>query len=230
MVKLAVLEFGAWHDAFDDAHPRFGDMLQRWVRASMPDAKVDLINIVEGAAFPAVTTYDGYVISGSDKGVYDVTPWMTPLRDFLMAARKHDKPIFGICFGHQIMADVFGGKAEKVGAPEVGVRSFEADDKKFSAHVWHQDQVTEVPEGATITATSAYCPIAGLSYPFKARSVQFHPEYSAAFMLYFLYLRMPALLAPDLREKAITELEASTVPADLCGVELSEFFNSALAS
>lgn len=228
MVKLAVLDFGAWHDAFDDAQPRFGEMLARWVKASMPDARVDLISIVYGAAFPDVTAYDGYVISGSEKGVYDTSPWMSSLRDFLMAAKTLDKPLFGVCFGHQIMADVFGGKAEKVGLPHVGVRRFECDGAEFSAHVWHQDQVTEAPEGATITVTSSYCPIAGLDYPFKARSVQFHPEYSAPFVLYFLNLHMPELLAPDLTEKAITEFEASTVPADLWSNELSDFFHGAL--
>lgn len=228
-MRLAVLEFGAWHDAFDDAQPRFGDMLNRWVQASLPEADVDLINIVYGDPFPDVTSYDGYVISGSDKGVYDTPDWMQPLRDFLDAAKSLDKPLFGVCFGHQIMAEVFGGKAEKVGRPHVGVRQFDVDGTTISAHVWHQDQVTTAPEGATVTATSDYCPIAGLSYPFKARSVQFHPEYSAKFVLYFLNLRIPQILDLDLTEKAINELEASTVPSDLCSSELSDFFHKALA-
>ena len=66
----------------------------------------------------------GIIISGSDKGVYDDTPWMQPLaRVGWATARAAGKPMFGVCFGHQIMADVFGGKAEKVGEAEVGVRS-----------------------------------------------------------------------------------------------------------
>ena len=228
-MRIAVLEFGPWDPEFDGKVARFGDMLKHWVETSIPDADITLITISDGEAFPDVPSYDGYVISGSDKGVYDKTPWMQPLREFLISAKAQDKPLFGICFGHQIMADVFGGKAEKVGRPHVGIRDFDLDGKPISAHVWHQDQVTVLPEGANITATSPYCPIAGLAYPFKARSVQFHPEYSAEFVLFFLKLRMTEILDLDLTEDAIAELEASTVPADLCSAELSGFFHDALS-
>ena len=41
----------------------------------------------------------------------------------------------------------------------------------------HRDQVVEVPESASVTASASYCPVAALNYNFPARSVQFHPEF-----------------------------------------------------
>src|SRR5688500_18244327 len=55
---------------------------------------------------------DAYVISGSTAGVYDDRAWIGPLKDFLVEA-KGKAAMVGVCFGHQIMAEAFGGKVEK---------------------------------------------------------------------------------------------------------------------
>ena len=65
-------------------------------------------------------------MSGSEHGVYDSRPWMSPLRKLLLETKKAGKPICGICFGHQMMADTFVGKAEKSQIGNVvGVRQFD---------------------------------------------------------------------------------------------------------
>ena len=122
-MKIAVLDLCVWLPEYQSGQPKFGQLLVDWLARGLPEADLSVVTVVEGEALPDVTRFDGYVLSGSDKGVYDDTPWMQPLRDFLVQAKAAGKPIFGICFGHQIMADVFGGKAEKVGDPAVGVRS-----------------------------------------------------------------------------------------------------------
>ena len=40
---------------------------------------------------PDVSDFDGYILTGSEKGVYDEVSWMQPLRDFLVVAR--DVPV-----------------------------------------------------------------------------------------------------------------------------------------
>ena len=42
---------------------------------------------------------------------------------------------------------------------------------------WHQDQVTEVPAGAEVVASSAFCPAAALRYGDRALTLQAHPEF-----------------------------------------------------
>lgn len=228
-MKLAVLDLCAWLPEYQEGQAKFGTLIAAWIARGLPEAAVSVINVVEGEALPDVGSFDGYIISGSDKGVYDDTPWIASLRIFLNEARSAEKPMFGICFGHQIMADVFGGKAEKVGDAEVGVRAFEAGGQTIKGHVWHQDQVTQRPPGAQVIARSDYCPIAGLAYDFPAMSVQFHPEYSAGYVADFLRRSRGNILSGDVTDKALAQFATSDVQADLFVAQTSTFFRGHLA-
>lgn len=53
-----------------------------------------------------------YIIFGSDSSVNDRLPWQVALADFLKGRCQNEVPVMGICFGHQLMADVFGGRVE----------------------------------------------------------------------------------------------------------------------
>lgn len=206
--------------------PRFGEVLAAWVARGLPEADLPVIDVVGGAPLPDVGAHDGYVISGSDKGVYDDAPWMLPLRAFLTDARDAGKPLLGICFGHQIMADVFGGKAEKIGPPVVGVRAFDLLGQSTAAHVWHQDQVTHAPPDARVFATSDYCPFAGLAYDFPALSVQFHPEYGPEYMGGFLRRSRGDILSEAQTDAALDELASGGVALELFADPAGAFFRA----
>ncbi len=227
-MKIAVLDLCIWLPEYQDGQPKFGDLLATWAARGLPDAAFSVVDVVEGEALPAVDAFDGFILSGSDKGVYDDTPWMGPLRDWLISAKEAGKPLFGVCFGHQLMADVFGGKAEKVSAPEVGVRRFQIDGQDVSGYVWHQDQVTKVPPGASVIGSADYCPVAALSYDFPAMSVQFHPEYPPEYVSDFLRRSGSEVLPPDLTGPAIKQFEDSDVEADLFAAQMAAFFNESV--
>ena len=178
-MRIAVLDLTHQPSPLLDGVPRVGETIAEWLSPELPEATIAAVGIAYGAALPKPDSFDGVVVSGSELGVYDESPWMAPLRRFLLAAREARKPIFGICFGHQIMADTFGGRAEKAACGYVvGRRIYESAGVTFPTHVWHQDQVTRVPPGATVTGTADYCPIGVLEYEFPGLSVQFHPEYT----------------------------------------------------
>lgn len=229
-MRLAVLDLSYWPPEYMSGEARFGEVLADWVARGLPEAGITVIDVVEGAPLPTVAAFDGYVISGSDKGVYDEADWMAPLRAFLLAAREAGKPLFGVCFGHQIMADVFGGRAEKVGPPEVGPRRFDIAGTSAPAHVWHQDQVTQTPPGARVIASAPYCPVAALAYDFAAMSVQWHPEYSAAYMGTFLRRSRGAVLDAAHTDAVLAELAESSVSPDLFAAEMGAFFRRALGA
>ena len=227
-MKLAVLDLCVWIEEYQHDQARFGDVIAVWTKLGLPEAQLSVIDVGAGEPLPEVGAYDGYIISGSEKGVYDQADWMAPLRVFLEDVRKANKPMFGICFGHQIMADVFGGKAEKVGAAEIGVREFKAAGQVVKGHVWHQDQVTQVPPGAEVIASADYCPVAGLAYDFPAMSVQFHPEYSADYVATFLRRAKGAVLPDDVTDAAVAQFDASDVQADLFAQQTGDFFRAHL--
>jgi GMP synthase (glutamine-hydrolysing) len=96
-------------------------------------------------------------------------------------------PILGICAGHQFMAGFYGGEATEAPEPEFGAASINivnGGGKIFTGTpetqvVWesHNDEVSAVPEGFFITASSESCEVQGMENEAGDRfGLQFHPE------------------------------------------------------
>ncbi|KAK5577381.1 hypothetical protein RB653_002322 [Dictyostelium firmibasis] len=58
-------------------------------------------------------SWDGYIITGSIANAYDQDEWILLLKQRIVELANNDIKIFGICFGHQIIAEALGGKCEK---------------------------------------------------------------------------------------------------------------------
>ena len=211
-------------DALTDKYGRTGPLLVKWIENYLPEASFSSIHIAGNEAPPSPENVDGIIISGSEKGVYDDTPWMQPLRENLQLMRSAGVAMFGICFGHQIIADVFGGKAIKSDKGFVtGSRQFNDRGDNVNAYLAHQDQVVEVPPGADVIATAAHCPVAALSYDFPALSVQFHPEYNGEFTRDLIDMFGAELMSPEQLQAARDSLSEEASETLWCE-EVAEFF------
>lgn len=96
-----------------------------------------------------------------------------------------DVPMFGICYGHQVMARALGGTVEQTGTREYGRTNITVEggvlhDGLSQTHsVWmsHGDAVVKAPEGFEITATSVGAPVAAFeNKERRLAGVQYHPE------------------------------------------------------
>ena len=144
-----------------------------------------------------VNECDGWLITGSRFGAYEPHPWIPPLEDFIRASYAAHVPVVGICFGHQIIAQAMGGKVEKyAGGWSVGPTEYDFGDGKMTINAWHQDQVTQKPENATVLASTDFCSNAALLYDDRMFSVQPHPEFRKEFMEGLIKYRGPGLV-PD---------------------------------
>jgi len=155
---------------------------------------------------PKLAEFDGLLITGSPAGVYEEHDWIEPCAALVRETVKAGKPQVGICFGHQLMAQALGGRAEKSDRGwGVGVHDYkisgEADwmsppSNRMACAVSHQDQVTAAPPGARILGGSDFCPIGVLEYAQgPAISFQPHPEFSHDYgetLLRFRKDRIPA--------------------------------------
>lgn len=122
------------------------------------------------------------ILSGGPSSVYvDGAPTIDP------SIFSNDVPVFGICYGFQLMAEGLGGKVEKTGKREFGATNLEvtavdsATFKKLPSEqtVWmsHGDQVSRAPDGFAVTARTSGTPIAAFENTgLKMAGVQFHPE------------------------------------------------------
>jgi GMP synthase (glutamine-hydrolysing) len=123
----------------------------------------------------------GIIFSGGPNSVYDENSFRCDEKIFEMGL-----PIFGICYGMQLMTLYYGGKVEKAKNREYGkaVLSIQNESALFGGlpteqTVWmsHGDLVVEAPAGFVVDGTNPSCPIAAMSD--KERNlyaVQFHPE------------------------------------------------------
>ena len=135
-------------------------------------------NVVDMEFPQGVEDADGWLVTGSRHGAYEDHAFIPPLEDFLRAAYAADRPIVGICFGHQILAQALGGRVEKfAGGWAVGRTQYDWRGTPVTLNAWHQDQVVDLPEGAEVLAGNAHCAHAALLYGRRAFTVQPHPEF-----------------------------------------------------
>lgn len=146
---------------------------------------------VEAGEFPNdPADHDAYLVTGSPAGVYEDLPWIADLIAFLKAAKGPAK-LVGVCFGHQVMAEAFGGHVEKSakgwGAglttyPIVAPQPWMDEVPLVAVPASHQDQVVLQPPNTEVIASSLFTPYAALAWTDQsAISFQFHPEFEPAF-------------------------------------------------
>jgi GMP synthase-like glutamine amidotransferase len=159
---------------------------------------------------------DAYIVTGASAGVYDGDPWIGALLAFLRAAKGRAR-LIGVCFGHQAMAQAFGGQVLK--SPKgwgVGLHAYDVlerrpwmdDARRVSLSASHQDQVVELPPNATVIAGNDFCPYAMLAYDATAISIQPHPEFSPAFSAALIEKQRGRSLSVEQADAAIKSLEA----------------------
>ncbi|MBT8155193.1 type 1 glutamine amidotransferase [Epibacterium ulvae] len=109
---------------------------------------------------------------------------MLKLEAFIQKVYVAEIPIFGVCFGHQIMAKALGGKVEKYnGGWSAGPNVYESQvfgNQGIIAR--HQDQVVERSPEARLLGSSNFCENAILGYGDRALSMQAHPEFDSAYL------------------------------------------------
>jgi GMP synthase (glutamine-hydrolysing) len=131
--------------------------------------------------------FDGFVVTGSWASVYWDREWIGRLKTWVGDAVTAGLPALGVCYGHQLLADVLGGRVEAMGEYEIGYRQVAHDgessllagvDHPLTVFTTHSDHVVEAPPGATVFARNDYG-IHGFRTG-RVFAVQFHPEYDMA--------------------------------------------------
>jgi GMP synthase (glutamine-hydrolysing) len=163
-----------------------------WFQASLEGLDLEL-RIVQphlGQSLPAPDELCGAAISGSWSMVTDREDWSERTAEWIRLAMAEDLPLFGVCYGHQLMAHALGGRVDyHPGGPEVGQlpvtltkagladAALDGVPQQFDVFLTHEQTVLEPPAGAVVLGRSAHDPHQILRYGANALSVQFHPEF-----------------------------------------------------
>ena len=134
----------------------------------------------------------GVIVLGSASSVNDDLDWQRSLKDWLFKVIEHEIPVLGICFGHQLIAHMYGANIAYLFPDQRKLTGFRRvklafDDFKikkelelFSSHNQH---VTDIPKGFVVAGQTPDVAIEALKHKKKPIfTVQTHPEASETFI------------------------------------------------
>lgn len=180
--------------------------------------------VVDGVFPSGVDAADAWLITGSKHSVNDPYDWVSRLEELLRLIYASDRPMVGICFGHQMIAKALGGKVEQsangwIAGPTTYSRSDLGTTQTLFA--WHQDQVTVAPPAATLVSDSEGCRFAMFRYGNRALSYQAHPEFTADFVKGLVTYRGATL--PDTVRANVAQAEDKMVSRAAVADEMRGF-------
>jgi GMP synthase-like glutamine amidotransferase len=154
-------------------------------------AETDVVMLHRGEAIPPLAPYDFLLVMGGAMDVWetDTHPW---LRDEIAAIREwtyhRNRPFMGVCLGLQLLAKALGGEVGHARAAEVGFGKVELNavglghpmtrglPPSFKVMQWHHAEVTKIPPGAEVLASSGVSPVQIMSIGREILATQFHCE------------------------------------------------------
>jgi len=199
-----------------------------WTRVGLGgiSTEIGIVDAENGAELPPAADCAGVVITGAHPMVTDDLPWSVAIEKWLPSQLATETPIFGICYGHQLLARAAGGevgyhpRGKEIGTvdvkrlPEAEHDSLFGDlPASFPAHVTHAQTVLTLPPGATRLAANQHEPNHAFRLGTCAWGVQFHPEYTPEIMRFYIREQAGELAAAGLETEGLLQAVAPTPEA-----------------
>ncbi|WP_447928265.1 glutamine amidotransferase [Vreelandella sp. EE27] len=207
MPLVLIVKTGDAFPEVTDQHGDFDALFEEPMKRVVPNTTINVWDPRAEPAAPSLDALDAIVITGSNSMVSDAEPWSEALKPWLNAARERDIAMLGVCYGHQLMAEAFGGQAgNHPNGREAGTFEIERTDAshsdplfsqlptRFMAHLTHGQTVLEAPDDALILAFNDHDSHQAVRYGTRQWSVQFHPEFNADILRAYIERVEPALI------------------------------------
>lgn len=189
-MKIGILECGTNRPEWAE-YGRFADWFPPLLAQAGVAFDVQSWLASEGELPDSADACDAWLVTGSPASAADDAPWQQALSAFL-APLIDRQPVIGICYGHQHLHRMLGGRVEECSDWGVGVQSYavsaapdwltpEAAGKGFDLIALHHDQVTQPAPDTLVLAGSAFCPYGVTRIATRTLTFQAHPEMDPAF-------------------------------------------------
>ncbi len=202
-MKVCILDNDILDPAVVVTYTSYAAMLERLLRDAGAAWEFETFNTIQGHYPASFDDFDAVLLTGSRADSFSQAPWVVQLRDHVTQLLESKKRLVGVCFGHQLIALCLGAR---VGRAPQG-RAAGCMRYQWHAPAWpqaqgrmeiallasHQDQVFELPAGATLLASSEFCPVAAFALEQQVFCVQPHPEFVQDYSAYLLNLQRSEL-------------------------------------
>jgi GMP synthase (glutamine-hydrolysing) len=204
MKPFLILEAGRPIDPLR-RHGSFG----HWIRvaAGLHGREVRHCHVLDGEALPArAGDFAGVLITGSGAMVTERADWSERSAEWLRDAAHAGLPLFGICYGHQLLAHALGGavdynpRGREIGTVPLRLHAPAGEDPLFAglgesidAQTTHRQSVLAAPAQAQVLASSDKDACQAFRWGESVWGVQFHPEFSTQMMRSYIVARREAL-------------------------------------
>jgi GMP synthase-like glutamine amidotransferase len=199
-MKLCVLDNDVLDPAVAPVYISYGAMTVRLLRdAGAKDWTFDIFNTMQGHYPASFDDYDAVLLTGSRADAFSQEPWVLELGRRVQQLLQSKKKLIGVCFGHQLIAMLMGARVGRAPqgwctgrmtyqwhAPELAQAQGRTE---FALLASHRDQVLELPRGATLLASSEFCPVAAFAVDSHVFCVQPHPEFVEDYSAYLFNKR-----------------------------------------
>ena len=191
-INLGILQVN--HDKSEDIGDKFPDDAHRF-RNLFDDLETRFkykVYMTIGDELPMdINEQDAYLITGSPLSVRDDHSFSKKLYEFIRNCDQNKKPLIGSCFGHQAIAVALGGIVSKSSIKwNVGIEKTKFENfmpwmkpkNNLSLYVFHEDQVSVMPDDCKLLGSTQNCPISSFSKGNHIFTTQSHPEFDYTFM------------------------------------------------
>ena len=217
-MRLAILITNTDRTPFALARPDDGEKFGELINEAEPDWETVPFWAIDGQL--PEEPFDGLIITGSPASIHSGAPWIEPLKAYLTDQIEARTPIFAACFGHQLVAELLGGRVGKAdhwihGRTVTKIAALPwAEAQSLSIYASNSEQVLEAPNGAEVIASSPDCPIAGIRTN-RILTTQFHPEMRPEFLADLVEENAEAL------GESVTERARASLSIEADGKELA---------
>lgn len=216
-MNVGILNCDQIKQEFEKAYGQYPKMFKSILKKVDENINFSEFDVMQGEYPSDLNCFNLFIITGSRADAYADISWINELKKFITKLNEEKRNVFGVCFGHQIIAEALGGKVQKAKFGwHVGVDQLKFLDRtmlknsKINLIFNHQDQVIEIPPSAKLIGTCGKnCPNAAFAIGTHMFTCQGHIEFSKSYAKDLLDMRKD-ILGDEKYDSALKSLSTET--------------------